>query len=818
MKRLPVFLALVCLALLWGCGGGSSSTSNSGGGEVVLQTIQITPGAPTIAAGLGQQFTATGEYSDHSTKNLTNVATWNSSNPGTAIVSNSGMATAKAVGSTTITAAYSGVSGGTTLTVTAAQLVSLAVAPATATLPLGETVQMEATGTFTDGSMQNMTATVQWTSANPAAVGINVNGTPGLAQGTAVGSSAISATSGNISASANVTVTSAVLSSLAVTPATASIANGTTVQFTATGTFSDGSTQNMTASVAWTAANPSVASMNANGAAGLAMGKAAGSTAIYASSGSISASAMLTVTNATLTSITVTPANPSIPLGTLQQFTATGTFSDGSTQDITGTVAWSSSKSGVASITASGLATGLNLGSTTIMAAWEGISGTTVAEVNAADLASLAILPGNTTIAETTSEQFEAIGTFNDGSTRNLTAQSSWSSSNTQVAKIGNESGLAKGLSPGSVMITAALGTVSASVTLTVTNATLESISVTPVGRTIAPTTQLEFTATGTFSDGSTQVITRDVTWASDNTAVATIAPVAEVTGVGAGTADISATLDGVTGSTPLNVSSATLTSIAVTPATAVLAPASSLACSATGTFSDGSTQSITTAVTWSSSSGNVASVDNMGEVTGQSAGTATISAQLDSVTGSAAFVVDAFALVSIQITPDIATIAQQTATQFSATGTFADGSTEDLTGSAGWTSQPVSVATVSDVEGTKGWATGLEPGTATITAVFAGAVGTATLTVSDATLVSLTIAPTSASIPLGGTQQFSATGNFSDGSVENLTTQVSWNSSNVNVATIAGDGLASSVATGTTTITASMNGVSASTGLTVYP
>jgi len=814
MKKLQILFAVVCALVMVGCGGGSSS---SGTAPATLQSIAVTPGTPSVPAGASQQFTATGTYSDHSTKNLTSSATWSSSNAAAATVSASGMATSKAQGSATITAIYSSVSGSATLTVNTAALASLGVSPASASLALGTSVQLAATGTYSDGSTQNLTASVQWTSGNPSEVAINANGTFGLAMATGIGSSTVTAASGSISSSATVTVTSAALTSISISPLTASIAPGTTMQFVATGTFSDGSTQNITSSVQWTSANPAAASINANGVPGLAMGIAAGNSAITAASGSISSGATLTVTSASVTSIAVTPASPSISLGTLQQFTAIGTFSDGSTQDITGTATWSSSKSGVVSITASGLATARNLGATTITAASGSVSGTSTATVNAANLASLAIMPGDATIAATTSQQFSAIGTFNDGSTRDLTAQSAWTSSNTGVAKIGNASGLAKGLAAGSSTITATLGSASASVTLDVTNAALESISVTPVARTIAPATNLSFTATGTFSDSSTQIITRDVTWSSDNAGAATIASVGLASAVAPGSANISATLDGVTAATPLTVSSVTLVSIAVTPGSAVLAPASTLGCTATGTFSDGSTQTITNSVAWSSSASNVASVNSAGQLTGQSAGSAIISAQEGSVSGTMAVVVESAALVSLQITPSSASVAQQTEAQFRAIGTFGDGSSQDLTQSASWTSSPASIATVSDIVGSKGLATGLAAGNATITAFFSGQVGTATLSVTPATLTSLTITPADPSIALGSSERFTATGNFSDGTTEILTNEAAWTSSNVSVASIGGNGLANSAATGTTTITASMNGVTTSTVLTVY-
>ncbi|MGD0212926.1 MAG: Ig-like domain-containing protein [Terriglobales bacterium] len=810
MKNLQISIAILCFGLLAGCGGNSTP----GSPQAVLQSIQVGPVGPSIAAGLSQQFTATGKYSDNSTKDLTNSVTWSSMDASVATISSGGMATSRGQGSTTIVASLAAVSGTATLTVTAPVLTSVAVSPASASLALGTTLQLAATGTFTDGSTKDVTNSSTWNSSNTSAAGVSSSG---MVTSSTLGSTTITAAYSGISGRAAVTVTAPVLVSLAVSPTSASIAQSTTLQFTAMGTFTDGSMQNVTGSVQWTSTNRSVASINVNGVPGLAMGLAAGNSTITASSGSISSSAILTVTSATLVSIAVTPVNASIPLGTVQQFTATGTFSDGTTQNITDTVTWSSSKNSVASITVSGLASAGNLGTVTITAASGSVSGSTSLTVNAANLSSLTIPQGNVAIAETTTEPFSAIGTFTDGSTRDLTTQATWTSSNTAVATVGSSYGLAKGLSPGTTTITAAVGTVSASVILTVTNAMLVTISVTPSGSTIAPGTNLTFTATGTFSDSSTQIITSDSTWASDNVAVATTGGGPLVTAVGPGTANISATLDGVTGAAPLNVSSVTLVSIAVNPATAVLAPASRRAYSATGTFSDGSTQNITTAVTWASSDPDVASISSYGQVTGQSPGTATITGQLGSVSGTGSVVVESSALTSVQVSPASAVVAEQTGVQFNAIGVFADGSTENLTNSVSWTSSPISVATVSDTAGTSGLATGIAPGTATITALFAGEVGTASLTVTNAVLTSIAVSPSDASVALGGSQQFAAIGNFSDGTTENLTTQATWTSSTTNVATIDGRGLASAAGTGATTITASMNGVAGAATLTVY-
>jgi uncharacterized protein YjdB len=470
----------------------------------------------------------------------------------------------------------------------------------------------------------------------------------------------------------------------------------------------------------------------------------------------------------------------------------------------------------VASIAGGGLATALSLGSVTISVTSGSVTGSTTVNVQSAVLSSITVRPVNKKIAPFTSQQFQAIGTYTDGSTHNVTGLVSWTSSDTAVATIGG-SGRAKALTPGSTTITATLGSISGLTTLDVSNVTIVSISVTPSGRTIAPGTRVTFAATGVFSDHTTQVITSDCTWASDNHAVATVGAGGTATAIGPGTANISATFNGVSGMAPLNVSSATLSSISVTPASAVLAPTTSANCVATGTFSDGSTQVITNIVTWTSSAPNLASVNRAGKVTAQSEGNATITAQLGSLNANCAIVVDGSPLTSIQVSPQIASIPQQTELAFVATGTFADGNTQDLTKSVLWTSSPASVATTSNLPATMGEATGLEPGTATITALFGGQLGTATLTVTSATATSLRVSPTATNLEHGGFTRFTALAEFSDGTTRDVTPSVTWTSSNASVAVVTPTGVATSTRSGMTTVTATMNDLSGTAFLMVY-
>jgi hypothetical protein len=257
--------------------------------------------------------------------------------------------------------------------------VSIAVTPANPTIALGNTQQFTATGTYTDGSTQNLTASVTWTTLNTTVTTISPSG---LARGLVTGSATIQAASGSIKGTTTLVVSTAALSSIAVTPANPSIVQGLTQQFTATGTYSDGSTQNLTSSATWSSSNTGVVTIAAGG---LATGVTSGQVTIQAVYTSITGTTALTVSTATLSSIAVTPANRSIAQGLTQQFTATGTYSDASTHDLTSSVTWSSLNTAIATIASGGLAKAVAIGTATIQASYQSTTGATTLTVNAAN-------------------------------------------------------------------------------------------------------------------------------------------------------------------------------------------------------------------------------------------------------------------------------------------------------------------------------------------------------------------------------------------------------------------------------------------------
>jgi len=173
-----------------------------------------------------------------------------------------------------------------------------------------------------------------------------------------------------------------------------------------------------------------------------------------------------------------------------------------------------------------------------------------------------------------------------------------------------------------------------------------------------------------------------------------------------------------------------------------------------------------------------------------------------------------------LTVAPKSATIDAGTTQQFIATAYYSDGTQKDVSSAAVWNSSAPAIASV-----TGGVATGLTPGTTTISAAFSALTDTASLTVIR-TLESILISPASATVALGGTQQYTAIGTYlnADGttSTQDITTMVTWASSDTETASIGTNtGLATAVNTGvgSTNITASLDGITSNTAtLTLGP
>jgi len=513
----------------------------------------------------------------------------------------------------------------------------------------------------------------------------------------------------------------------------------------------------------------------------------------------------------TLASIAVTPANSTDLAGATQQFTATGTYSDGSTQNVTSQATWSSSKTNVATISTSGLATAVSAGSTTISATLTGVAGSTTLTVQTPPtLASIAVTPANPTNVVGATQQFTATGTYSDGSTQNLSSRVTWSSSKTAVATV-NTNGLATAATAGSTTISAALSGLTGSTTLTVQAVPLVmSTTSMPTG-----TVSVAYSATLLATGGTTPY-----TWGiasgtlpgglALNTATGAIAG----TPTNAGTFSFTARVSD--GSSPQQVASNALsltissapTSVTIWPSTAVPGTADSGPDSAVelGVKFRSDVNGKITGIRFYKAAANTGThVGNLWSTNGTLLGSITFSNE------TASGWQQMLLASPVAITSNTVYVASYHCT----VGHYSEDDNYFLTN--GVNNPPLHALTngVSGGNGVYAYGTSSAFPSSTweaanywVDVVFQG--GPAP------TLTSIAVTPANPTNVVGATQQFTATGTYSDGSTQNLSSRVTWTSSKTAVATVNTNGLATAATAGSTTISAALSGLTGSTTLTV--
>lgn len=871
--------------------GNTTLTLTSG----TVDSLEITPINPSIANDTTQQFTATALISDGTTQDLTDEVVWTSGTISVAPISNAadsmGLATAIATTSSTISANYEGTSPllASDLTVTAATLNKIQIFPPAPSIAIGVDFQLTVKGVYTDGTVythQNLTDTAVWSSSDTDVAKVcNSSVCKGKVSALKAGTVTITASMpGPITKSINLTVNGVdkSLHEIQVTPTNPTIYSGTTQKFKATGVYTDNTAyfhEDITEKVVWSSSNETAAIVsNAAASEGVVRNRAAGTATITATLGDLSGTSALTILDSAiaLTSIEVSPANPSIAEGMKQQFTAMGLFSDGTTtifKDVTNEVIWTSGTATIARISntagSKGDAVSVADGTSVITATLGSTSGSstlTVFDVTSYQFDSLQITPEATTvsIAAGAVQKLKAIGIFktgaNDVKKMDLTDSVTWISSDPAAATVDNlngTSGQVRGLSAGSPTITAYWTDGSAvtqfatkSVVVSSSGMTLQSMQITPSNQSLDLDMTQQYTALGIYSDGSTYAVNHlptDLTWLSaDSSTSSTInAPIGSdydnhglARTLLAGTSTVSAQYDSKSATETLTTANVDLDSLTIYPANPTLANGTKQQFKAFGTYSDNINRDITHLVRWSSGTVATALIKNSpsdkGLATTISTGTSTITAALGSVSGTTTLTVEdgIFAATDpVQVTPSTSVMGVGTTLQLTATGIFNDGVNDysvDLTGLVYWTTSDAAVVTVSNADGTNGRVYGASSSATPVTltaywtdTVPAVGIGTATVTVTSGSVLSIEVSPDQPSGPIGFTEQLKATALFSDNNTQDVTTSVVWTSSDKSIATVSNaegsQGEITRISVGTATISARLGSNGASATVTVW-
>ena len=690
-------------------GPGSTGIKVQSGGLTGTVTVNVNSYSPTgiavtspgnagarIPAGFSQQFDAQATFTDGCgivfNYDTTATSNWISSSTATMTIGNGapnqGLGSAVAAGTTTISAALDGISGTESFTVDSATLSSVAVTDglgqAAGMLALGESGQLTATGTFTDGYGANVSGSMVWASSNTAVATVETGGTaPGKVTTVGAGTATVTATSsGGKVGSYSLTVSSKCLQSIAVTASPAALTGsaglpvGVPVTWTAVATYSDGSTADITSGASWSSNNTGVVTSPAGtpvtsrtagvGPATISASAAAGT----CGGGNITGSVTATVNAATLSSLTAQPLSGTaqVAVGTNIQYQALGTYSDGSSYDITTTATWATGNQAVATVgSATGLVSGIAVGATNVTATQGNFSGQGALTVTGATLTDIQVQAmGNQEVNGVCPEvglgswvtgtlalpaggytgQLRAWGTYSDGTHQDVTSQATFNVVSGTAVTVSNATGSVGVLTSGaagSATVSATVGSVSSSsgnvLAVTVDGTALGALSITqgsPVSVALGTTAGL--TLAGTYGS-QTYCVTGDATWTSAKTSIATVSKQGVVNTVATGSALVTAAIGSISSTVQVNVTSATLQSISIGPASVSLAVGATAQMTATGHYSDGSTQNLTnqSGIAWSSTSVANATVSSTGLVSAVKAGAASIGATYNNVSSSGA-------------------------------------------------------------------------------------------------------------------------------------------------------------------------------------
>src|SRR5205809_257381 len=380
---------------------------------------------------------------------------------------------------------------------------------------------------------------------------------------------------------------------------------------------------------------------------------------------------------------------------------------------------------------------------------------------------------------------------------------------------------------------------------VTVTPVPVSAVTINPASASVLVGQTAQLAAT-TFDSAGNVLTGRTVTWASSNSSVGLVNGSGLVTSVAAGSTTINAVSEGRSGTASISVSNVLVASVAVSPATASLAVGGTQQLIATPKDANGNAL-IGRTITWTSSNSGVGTVNGSGLVGASATGSATITAMSEGQSGTATVTVTA---------PPPPTSAPSAVTDLAVAGTTDSSVTLSFTEVNDGTGNPAGYD-VRYAAGAISWGSATEVsrgtcatpmagttigarrtctvvglsastaygfqliafrGTLNVNAVFGGLSNVASGTTAAGApqpVASGVVSPTTASVGVGGTQQFTATLRDASGNV--LTGRAtSWTSRVQSIATVSAGGLVTALLAGTTTITATSEGQSGTATMTV--
>jgi uncharacterized protein YjdB len=457
---------------------------------------------------------------------------------------------------------------------------------------------------------------IVWSSEDPRIATVNESG---VVFGVAAGSVLIAASSGGKSASAAISVSSRPVTLVRVTPASGTIAVGSTGTLTAEAFDAAGDPANGLP-VTWKSSNESVATVNN---AGAVTGVVTGSVTITATISGRDGTAAITIVPQPVSAVRVTPTSDTILVGgrTTLQATAVDAQNNPLANRI---VFWSSDNSIAATVTSEGEVIGFAAGTARIRATVEGKSADASIVVLQVPVARVVVSPNQLTMTPGQASQLSV--TLHDSAGNVLQGRTvTYTSSDPSIATV-EGTGLVTAVAQGTAQIDVASEGVKGSVAVTVNPVPIATIAVVPNEFTLRVTQTTTLTAEARDAQGQ-PLTNRTFSWSSSAPSVATVDQSGVVTAVAVGTATINATSEGRTGSATITVAPEPVNSVTLTVPRTFIVPGDTM--HLTVVLRDAQNNVLTgRSVSFSATPAGLVTVDAAGVVTGiSSSGTSGVTA-----------------------------------------------------------------------------------------------------------------------------------------------------------------------------------------------
>ncbi|NLE43146.1 MAG: hypothetical protein GX620_00365 [Chloroflexi bacterium] len=730
-------------------------------GNAVVLTVN--PGAATIVAGTSRTYTATAADTFGNAFDVTSLTTFSMATPGAGGSWAANVYTSQYAGVWTVRGQYSGLQDTATLTVTHGNAVALTVNPSTATIAAGTSRTYAATAADSFGNAFDVTSLTTFSMVTPGAGG---TWSANVYTSQYVGVWMVQGQYAGLQDTAVLTVTPAGATELTVTPATATITAGSRVTYTATAVDTFGNVFDVTSLT-----NFSV-TIGAGGswAANVYTSQYAGIWTVRGQYGGLQDAAVLTVLHGSATSVALSPKMATVVAGASQGYLATASDAFGNAFDVTSLATFSILETGEGGSWAANVYTSQYAGVWTVRGQYSGLQDTATLTVTPAAATGLTISPAAASVVAGTRMTYTATAVDTFGNAFNVTQLAAFSIPETgeggswaanvytsQYAGVWTVRGQYSGLQD--------------TATLTVTPAAATGLTISPAAASVVAGTRVTYTATAVDSFGNALNVTQLTAFSIPETGEGGSWAANVYTSQYAGVWTVRGQYSGLQDTATLTVTHGSATALTVHPSTATVVAGASQTYTATATDSSGNVFDATNLTTFSIPETGEGGSWAANVYTSQYAGVWTVRGQYSTLQDTAALTVTPGSAVAITVNPGSATITAGASRAYTASAVDTFGNTFDVTG--------LTAFSIPETGEGGSWAanvyTSQYAGVWTVRGQYSGLQDTATLTVTPASAVGLTVNPGAATITAGSRVTYTVTAVDTFGNVFNVTNETSF-------------------------------------------